>query len=111
MSAFVDPVGASLPRLEAARQGRPAAPATLDDHARPGMLYAAVAQSPHAHARIRRLSMSPRRKALPGVKAIVTGADFRCARVGGVLKDETMLARRQGALCRRAGRRRRRERP
>ena len=41
----------------------------------PGMLYGAVLRSPHAHARI--LSIDTRQaEALPGVKAVVTGADF-----------------------------------
>jgi CO/xanthine dehydrogenase Mo-binding subunit len=90
VNAFVDPVGASLPRLEA-REKVVGAAQYIDDHARPGMLHAAVAQSPHAHARIRGYDLS-KAKALPGVKAIVTGADIPLRRVGGVLKDETMLA-------------------
>jgi CO/xanthine dehydrogenase Mo-binding subunit len=41
----------------------------------PGMLVGKVARSPHAHARI--VSIDTRRaRALPGVKAIVTAADF-----------------------------------
>jgi CO/xanthine dehydrogenase Mo-binding subunit len=90
MSAFTDPVGASLPRLEA-REKVVGSARYIDDHVRPGMLYAAVAQSPHAHARIRGYDVS-KASALPGVKAIVTGADIPVRRVGGVLKDETMLA-------------------
>src|SRR3984957_15282316 len=40
----------------------------------PGMLHAKVLRSPHAHARIR--SIDPRRaETLPGVVAVVTGAD------------------------------------
>ncbi|HLK47870.1 MAG TPA: xanthine dehydrogenase family protein molybdopterin-binding subunit [Bryobacteraceae bacterium] len=37
----------------------------------PGMLYARVLRSPHAHARIKRIDVS-RAQALPGVKAILT---------------------------------------
>ena len=40
-----------------------------------GMLHGKVLRSPHAHARIRRIDVS-RAAALPGVKAIVTGADM-----------------------------------
>jgi CO/xanthine dehydrogenase Mo-binding subunit len=41
----------------------------------PGMLEGAVLRSPHAHARIRSVDTSAA-LAMPGVKAIVTGADF-----------------------------------
>ena len=40
-----------------------------------GMLYGHVLRSPHAHARIRRIDTS-KAEALPGVKAVVTAADF-----------------------------------
>ena len=40
-----------------------------------GMLYGRVLRSPHAHARILSIDAS-QAEALPGVKAIVTGADF-----------------------------------
>jgi CO/xanthine dehydrogenase Mo-binding subunit len=41
----------------------------------PGMLVGRVLRSPHAHARIRSIDTS-KAAALPGVKAVVTGADF-----------------------------------
>ena len=41
----------------------------------PGMLHGAVVRSPHAHARIRAIDTS-KAAAAPGVKAVVTGADF-----------------------------------
>lgn len=41
----------------------------------PGMLTGRVLRSPHAHARIRAIDVAAAR-ALPGVKAVVTGADF-----------------------------------
>src|SRR5262245_40038081 len=40
-----------------------------------GMLHGAILRSPHAHARIRRLDTS-KAEALPGVRAVVTAADF-----------------------------------
>lgn len=40
-----------------------------------GMIHGAILRSPHAHARIRAIDTS-RAEALPGVKAVVTGADF-----------------------------------
>ena len=43
------------------------------DYHLPGMLYGKVLRSPHAHARIRSIDTS-RAQALPGVKAVMTGA-------------------------------------
>ncbi len=40
-----------------------------------GLLYGKILRSPHAHARIKRIDAS-RALALPGVKAVVTAADF-----------------------------------
>lgn len=64
---------------------RPARPDGIDkvtgraqygnDITAPGMLWAKVLRSPHAHARIVSIDTSAA-AALPGVKAIVTGADF-----------------------------------
>lgn len=45
------------------------------DYTLPGMLHGKVLRSPHAHARIRSINVA-RALRLPGVKAIVTGADF-----------------------------------
>ena len=45
------------------------------DYHLPGMLYGKVLRSPHAHARIRSIDTS-RAEALPGVKAVITGADL-----------------------------------
>ena len=45
------------------------------DFALPGMLWGAILRSPHAHARIRAIDTSKAR-ALPGVKAVITCADF-----------------------------------
>ena len=45
------------------------------DTAMPGLLYAKVLRSPHAHARIRGIDAS-RALALPGVYAVVTATDF-----------------------------------
>ncbi len=41
----------------------------------PGLLYGAVLRSPHPHARIRSIDTS-QAEALPGVKAVMTGADL-----------------------------------
>ena len=45
------------------------------DYYLPGMIYGKVLRSPHAHARIRSIDTS-RAAALPGVKAVMTGADL-----------------------------------
>src|SRR5262249_54611255 len=45
------------------------------DLAMPGMLHGRILRSPHAHARIRSIDTS-KAQALPGVKAVVTSADF-----------------------------------
>ena len=45
------------------------------DISAPGMLWAAVLRSPHAHARIRRIDTS-KAEALAGVKAVITRADI-----------------------------------
>src|SRR5579859_4250728 len=45
------------------------------DMAMPGALYGKIVRSPHAHARIKSIN-TEKAKALPGVKAVITGADF-----------------------------------
>ena len=45
------------------------------DFAMPGMIYARMLRSPHAHARIRGIDTS-KAEALPGVKAVVTAKDI-----------------------------------
>ena len=45
------------------------------DLAMPGMLVGRILRSPHAHARIRSIDTS-KAATLPGVKAVVTSADF-----------------------------------
>ena len=41
----------------------------------PGMLWAKVLRSPHAHAKIRSIDVAPA-LAIEGVKAVITGADL-----------------------------------
>ncbi len=45
------------------------------DYSLPGMLWAKILRSPHAHARIRSIDTS-KAAALKGVKAVITGQDF-----------------------------------
>ncbi|HTG41433.1 MAG TPA: xanthine dehydrogenase family protein molybdopterin-binding subunit, partial [Methylomirabilota bacterium] len=69
----VDTLGTSVKRREDLRfitgQGR-----YLDDLKLPGMTYLAILRSPYAHANIRSIDTSAA-KAMPGVVAVLTGAD------------------------------------
>src|SRR3954463_15740734 len=90
-AAEASALGASPPRLDAADKASGRA-RYADDIRLPGMLHAAILTSPHAHARIVGYRLDAAR-AIPGVKAIVTGADLAGPRAGGIIKDEAMVAR------------------
>ena len=81
----------SPPRLDAGDKATGRA-RYADDVRLPGMLHAAILTSPQAHARITGYRTDAAR-AIPGVHAIVTGADIAGVLTGGIIKDETMLAR------------------
>ena len=55
-----------------------------------GTLWAAFLQSNVAHGRIRSIDTS-RARAMPGVRAVLTGADTNGARFGRVLYDRPVL--------------------
>lgn len=61
------------------------------DVIRPDCLWAAFAVSPYAHATIRRIDTSAAR-AVPGVKAVLTGADIGDVRHGRMISDWSVLA-------------------
>jgi CO/xanthine dehydrogenase Mo-binding subunit len=63
-------VGHPTQRIDAVKRVTGTATYTGDIQV-PGMLYARVLRSPHAHARIRKIDTS-KAQALPGVKAILT---------------------------------------
>ncbi len=63
----------------------------VSDMSLPGMLHAQVLKSPHARARIKSIDTS-KAKALPGVRAVVTGAELDY-RVGLYLVDKHILAK------------------
>jgi putative selenate reductase molybdopterin-binding subunit len=63
-------VGHSTPKIDAIERASGKAAYTGDIQL-PGMLYARVLRSPHAHARIRKIDTS-KAAALPGVKAVIT---------------------------------------
>src|SRR5580700_530772 len=84
-------VGARLPRIEAADKATGRA-RYVDDVKLPGMLHVALLTSPHAHARICGYRLDAAR-AVVGVKAILIGPDLKTPRAGGIIKDESMVAR------------------
>ncbi len=90
MSAAGIAVGLSVPRADACDKAAGRAQ-YADDLSRPGMLHVALARSPYAHARIEAYDTAKAR-AVPGVRAVITGADFKPLRVGPFVKDETIFA-------------------
>lgn len=61
-----------------------------EDATLPGMLWARVLRSPSPHARIVSVDTSAA-EAVPGVHAVITGADLEGVRTGGQWKDEPIL--------------------
>ena len=61
------------------------------DFTREGMLHAAFVGSPFAHAIVKRVDVAAAR-AVPGVRAVLTGNDVRPARFGRRLQDWPVLA-------------------
>jgi aerobic carbon-monoxide dehydrogenase large subunit len=70
----------------------------VGDMVLPGMVFGYVLRSPHAHARIRSMDVSPA-KAAPGVLAILTGADWQASGWGD-LPVPGGLKRRDGSVFR-----------
>ena len=91
MTAYQNPVGQNLPRLEA-REKITGRAEYSDDLSRPGMLHAAVQQSPYAHARILSCDVSAALE-LPGVVACFTGDDIGYNYIGPFVHDETAIAK------------------
>jgi carbon-monoxide dehydrogenase large subunit len=82
-------VGKPIPRIDALEKvtGR----ATyIDDLKFSDVLHGKILHSPHAHAKIKRIDTS-KAKALPGVRAVVTGRDVHF-RGGEAIKDQPFLA-------------------
>ena len=77
-------IGRSLPRFEDLRLVRGAGRYT-DDIAVPGQAYAVFLRSPHAHAHIKRIDTAAAR-AMLGVLAVLTGADYIADGLKGVLQ-------------------------
>jgi len=86
-----NPVGKSVPRIDAYEKVTGAAVYADDLQFGPGLYYGRLVRSPHAHALIRRVDVS-QALALPGVKAVVTGADTP-NNIGLYLIDRPIFAR------------------
>ncbi len=86
-----DLIGESVPRLDAREKVTGAAIFADDIQFGPGLLHARIKRSPHPHALIKSIDISKAR-ALPGVKAVVTGADFS-GHIGLYLKDRHIFCR------------------
>ncbi len=77
-------IGRPMPRFEDLRLVRGAGQYS-DDVAMPGQAYAVFVRSPHAHARIKRIDTTAAR-AMPGVLAVLTGADYVADGLRGALQ-------------------------
>ena len=82
-------VGAAVPRAEAGDKVSGQTIYTADVKL-PGLLWAKILRSPHPHARIVRVDTTNAEK-VPGVKAIITGADVRGLYVGKQIRDLPVL--------------------
>ncbi|MEQ8699222.1 MAG: molybdopterin cofactor-binding domain-containing protein, partial [Bauldia litoralis] len=91
MSPFDHPFGQSVPKPDA-RDKAVGKAQYAADMSLPRMLFGALAQSPYPHARILGYDTEAAR-AVPGVKAVITGDDYDWHRGGGHVKDETLLAK------------------
>ena len=91
MNEVFDTIGQRVPRIEGKDKATGRAQYT-DDMSLPGMLFGAIAHSPHAHARILSYDISAALE-VPGVKAVITADDYDWFRSGGHVKDETLLAK------------------
>ena len=86
-----EPVGKSVPRIDMYEKVTGSATFADDMQFGPGLYYGRLVRSPHAHALIRHIDTAKARE-LPGVKAIVTGADVP-NNIGLYLIDRPIFAR------------------
>jgi len=90
-SAIPEIIGESVIRLDAREKAIGATQFADDFQFGPGLLYARILRSPHPHALIKKIDVS-KAKALPGVKAIVTG-DETPGFIGLYLQDRHIFCR------------------
>ncbi len=86
-----NPVGKSVPRVDAYDKVTGAAQYVDDMQFGPGLYYGKLVHSPYAHALIKKIDAS-KALALPGVKAVVTGEDTPHP-IGLYMKDRYIFAR------------------
>ena len=84
-------IGKSVARIDLQEKAAGEALFTDDIQFGSKLLHARIKRSPYPHARIKSIDTT-QAKALPGVKVVVTGADF-AGRIGLYLKDRHILAR------------------
>jgi carbon-monoxide dehydrogenase large subunit len=85
------PIGDSVPRVDAREKVTGAALFADDLQFGSGLLYARIKRSEHPHALIKRIDAG-KAQALPGIKAVVTGADFP-GYIGLYLADRNIFCR------------------
>ncbi len=85
------PVGENMPRIDAREKVTGAAIFADDIQFGNSLLHARIKRSPHPHALIKKIDITKAR-ALPGVKAVVTGQDFS-GYIGLYLKDRHIFCR------------------
>jgi carbon-monoxide dehydrogenase large subunit len=83
-------VGIPSPRVEGQQKVNGSALYAVDVTL-PAMLWAKVLRSPIAHARIKKIDAA-KALTMPGVKAVLTGADLAGARIGKKIVDMPLLA-------------------
>src|SRR5215475_1538992 len=88
--AEIRSVGIPSPRVEGEQKVAGTAVYAVDV-ALPQMLWAKVLRSPIAHGGIKRID-SRKALALPGVKAVLTGADLAGSKIGKKIVDKPLLA-------------------
>jgi CO/xanthine dehydrogenase Mo-binding subunit len=85
------PIGENVPRIDARQKVTGAAVFADDIQFGDSLLHARIKRSPHPHALIRKIDTA-RARALPGVKAVVTGEDFP-GHIGLYLQDRYIFCR------------------
>lgn len=85
------PIGEDVPRIDARQKVTGAAVFADDIQFGDSLLHARIKRSPHPHALIRKIDTT-RARALPGVKAVVTGEDFP-GYIGLYLQDRYIFCR------------------
>lgn len=83
-------IGIASPRVEGQEKVTGSA-IYAEDIVLPDMLWAKVLRSPVAHARIKKIDVTQAAK-LPGVKAVITGADLSGVRIGKKIVDMPVIA-------------------